>query len=1831
MDGSKVYVSGTAASSPKVKAIVNFSDDSVVTLEKQLNIVESNDTKYFIAPVITGDTYSSNWGTAKSVNFALGRGDVKTATVSYPVYEVVDETAWEEISGDTSLTETVAKSAKGQAHLTQKLIEEGLAKNALAKASNVTYSGAAMPAGSEDKIKMTDNGDGSYTFEALKATGTLTFTAPSVYVNGILDPKMNAGTAEKDLSLTVTNTAVDVNVELMLYDSTVDGTNTVITEHTLNASYYTENGFTEKSDIVDEITTGSKTATTGKKVGEAIVNVSSGRRITLPTAAQFTSTPASGRVLAGWIQYSSRADALANTTPGVSYEPGDSVAITTASYFKALWADEYTINQLSNGNLPTKDAKGNTIYPTALSDISIGSSIPVVLKATKVTGVDSLRNLKGEKTYILNTDPNFTLTAIANDDCVTIENNIISGVRSSGSDKVRFTAKWKPADKEWTYTDPAAPGGGIQVGGQYTLGINAIADDTMEVGQTPKTVTLKVTKTNADSTTSTITDFDPGYTVTWTSDAPTVAKVDAIDDTADDKATVTALTSSATKVKITASVVDANGISDTRSFYITVNPADYNIMFVNAEGTEITSADALIRQTTGGDTILVKAVDKNGNVQSTGTWGTENAGSINAGVLKGDGTFVTAATSTIADNGTGDGLKKITVYTGGNVGKGKLTVSFKPSGKTTIYSKDIEVLTYAAVKLFPVEETANTQITYVTKSGTKVVDKDGKRDAEVIKLNINSPEATLDTTGKTVTKFTNIDLSAYSAEYVNTTASPVTKAFDSWVKNTGAAINNDHNGASIATNYANNKIKTLTVATDFVTVPGLYALKPSMVSDYSITGLPATLILDDSSENSSKVVTLEVSPVSSANTAILQLASDKLNIFAYTGARADGSTAVTGEVVGGTYSNDGVITTKGGTLAGNKETRTITISKITGASPRAGVANLDLKVKGQTRTISTMTVYINGLDTVDGVTRYYENGVAITSQKKAVKIGNTTTIYYFDEDGKQITNPGVYEIDGKKCLLISGGKLADKGVNTYDSQKYFVGDEGVVLTGWLDASGNASTAAAGVYYGDPETGVLATGLTKVGDKYYAFNTADSKVGRATNTDGDHELVNGFYVNAAGEVALATLIKVSGKQYLVDDTGAMVTYDMTKEGVITVGNIKYIIDKKTNEAKRDDVLYNPTVEWTVSFPNKYTKGTAAPELTYVVTAKSANTGDSIKADPVKVSATTTADVSASSTVTEATFEATASLAGYFTDAEGKTPATDVTKTITYRFADGGLVGISDIYYAPSVEWTTKWATKWSKTDAIPTMKYKVTYTSKESGKQVTTEELTASITPATVASDATEVTFVATADLSAYYTDETGATAVDPAKIANSTTSKTYKFKDGGESGSSGQDISAGGGITIEDLEEEYAYTGKQIKPAFKVVDDNRGETLALGTDYTVKYGKNITGTGTITVTGKGNYTGAAQQASFTIVDPKEGVTLSDLAGVVKKVDKPAAMVYTGEPLYPATITVTLADKSTVTLTGDDSGNYTSSGKDLIVVVSNNVNKGSGIVAVTGSDGVTKSATFKINPVDLSGALATGGDFDVTIGEEAEYRVKGTRPDIAISYNGIDLVEGQDFTVKSTGKSVSKAAKVTITGKGNFTKKFEKDFKVTTLSLSDCTFDAATVFEGTKVTGIKATILDPNGDALKVKNNYTLAAEVEEGGKDAKEKLVAGKTVTLTATAAGAEIEADSTASETFTVGSNLAKAKVKIVTKGWGKEYTGSPVELEDEDWKNISVTIKVGGATKTLVAGEDFKVGGYTNNVKKGTMKVTLVGTGTATENGTISGVKVIPVKILPKNMLKK
>ncbi len=1663
----------------KVKAIVTFDDDSELTLDEvAINVVEEPTLNYYVTATLDGVNHlyknATNDTTEMPIGLVINSENAKTATVEYKVYQ-----------SDAAVPPTIATEADLDAALKAGTIEEatgvtlGDAKFAYYNSGNTEQKDKAAT----DFVTMSGSGNKfSFTAKALTTiagdAGYVKLTAPSITIGGVAIPELNK--AGKDLKMTVAQRAASQAVDLITYDTdTVDG-QTVVYESYPKSDFIAGRSV---SEVVDT-TSAAGTAKYHKRTGIEFSTVTRGTSFKLPTAAEMTQV-GSKRTLVGWQQYTDY-DGTPVSSNAVYKAPGAYVTVgPTNNFWKAIWAEKYQIAGVMNGNAVKKEndpedtTKKVDTYQVAVGDTVVGSNVPVMLAVAKPT-------LNTSET---GTTPDIDYTVAANEltyvaptalalktgsptdalDSAKLASKTISGAKVTTGKTITVTASW--ADPEVTsdvYTADSAAFAVVDPA-TYTLTLDTAKVELVE-GELPRTVTVNAF---AKGGASQLPDSVNAYTVEWSVGNSAIATLS--DGVTKWSTVVTPKVQSATASTLKVTVTGPDGLKVAeKEIPLTVGEPSAKIVLTDADGKAL-SDDSVLPVLAGqagstATTFKFKVMNGAGTETTTFTSSGIKAATIDNKLLSGK---TSSIASDIDASGTGDGSYVVPVYTNNLVDDDVITLEVVKDGVT--YSKDLKLSSY-----FTVGFTAKTTdpYEYVTKNGTRVVDKDGKPKNDEIRLTTSDR---VFNKAKTDYTFKNIDIAAYAAEYVDSTGA-TQKTFSCWQDG--------------STNKYTTTIDELKKS-DFTA--GKFALTPVLFQSVELSVSPSTTInLENSTGKTSKKVTLGVKPVS--NGLVLKAQADKTGFFKIDPATDAGVTSWTGGVL--TLTSKYVDAT---TPRNDFFTVSITDETADGSDPKAGTAVLSLysnDVNTQPGDLGTITINVNGLnkDATTGKVTYYENGSLVKNDFRVVD-GET---YYFDKDGYQITGSGITEINGKKVLIISG-KVAQEGtMPTYDGHKYAVGAGGEIQTGWLTATGAAATAATGVYYASPEAdtyGQFATGLTTISGKTYFFD-ASCKLVRATNTAGEYELLSGYYINAAGEVAFAQLIKVSGKQYLVDKNGELVTYAKTTDGKITIDGITYKIDKVTNEAERDDVFYNPQVKW-----------------------------------------------------------------------------------------------------------TTSWPTKWDKKDAIPTMAYQVTFTSANTGKSDTTDSIVATVTPATVASDAKDVTFTATADLSSYFQDKAGTK-----KAENVITQRQYTFKNGGESGQSGQEVDPSGDILIVGLEETYPWTGKQIKPAFKVVDAN-GNYLAQGVDFTVKYGKNKdAGQGTVTITGKGNYAKTGTAATFSIV--KEEVP-SDPAGQVNGFDKIAQQTYTGSPIYPDGIVVKLKDKTKVTMEHKGDGVYGNKeigGKELLVVVTNNVNKGSATVAATGSNGVTKTTTFKINAKSMEGANATGAlgnPFEVTISDSADYKIKNTTPEVSIKFNGDELVEGQDYTAKFDAKK----GKVTVTGKNNFTKKFvQEGITVNPLNLSDCKLVAVTAYEGLKYTAVKATVLDPDGNLVPA-GKYTLTVTPDNDAVGSNGKLIGGKNIKVVAKAKGNDsLITGETSEEDFTVAKNFGKASIKVTGS---VVYTGEAIELDD-DWVNTNVTVKYSGSV--IKCGDDFEIVGYTNNVKKGTMTVYCAG------KGDFSGTKNFKVKITPK-----
>lgn len=226
------------------------------------------------------------------------------------------------------------------------------------------------------------------------------------------------------------------------------------------------------------------------------------------------------------------------------------------------------------------------------------------------------------------------------------------------------------------------------------------------------------------------------------------------------------------------------------------------------------------------------------------------------------------------------------------------------------------------------------------------------------------------------------------------------------------------------------------------------------------------------------------------------------------------------------------------------------------------------------------------------------------------------------------------------------------------------------------------------------------------------------------------------------------------------------------------------------------------------------------------------------------------------------------------------------------------------------------------------------------------------------------------------------------------------------------------GFTVNvDASQTYTYSGQAHKPRVTVSNASDGAQLAINTDYTVAYRDSINaGTATVTVTGKGNYTGT-KEATYTInpLDASQAeITL-----------KATSFVYNGEEQTPAVTSVSFGTTPTVVPT------ITSS--DYDVTYSNNINASETAPTVTvtfkGNFTGTASTTFVITKANLTDVTVTLAGW--AVGAEPNTPVvSGNAGNGTVSYTYSE-VNGEAFTETVPTTIGNYVVKATIAESANY--------------------------------------------------------------------------------------------------------------------------------------------------------------------------------------------------------
>jgi hypothetical protein len=379
---------------------------------------------------------------------------------------------------------------------------------------------------------------------------------------------------------------------------------------------------------------------------------------------------------------------------------------------------------------------------------------------------------------------------------------------------------------------------------------------------------------------------------------------------------------------------------------------------------------------------------------------------------------------------------------------------------------------------------------------------------------------------------------------------------------------------------------------------------------------------------------------------------------------------------------------------------------------------------------------------------------------------------------------------------------------------------------------------------------------------------------------------------------------------------------------------------------------------------------------------------------------------------------------------------------------------------------------------------------------------------------------------------------------------------------------------IQDIPAQ-TYTGDSLKPAVVVWDGSK--ILSLNTDYTVAWLNNVNaGTATVTITGRGNYTGTASKNFLIEYTPAPGQIT---AGWIQDIP---VQTYTGDFLKPA---VVVKDGS-LTLAQDI--HYTCTWL-------NNVNAGTATVTVAGLGNYTGTASknFTISPKPVA------GDWIEALSAQT-YTGQSIQPVVTVRDGSSILTAGIHYSVAWMNNINAGTATVTVTGVGNYSGAAYKYFTISPKPVAGDWIEALPAQTYTGISIEPAVTVRDGNSILTAGIHYSVAwmNNINTG--------TATVTVTGTGNYSGA-------AYKNFTISP-------KPIANSWlenipAQTYTGDSIEP--------AITVRDGNSI--LTAGVHYSVA-WLNNVNAGTATVTITGrdnyTGTAT--GTFKIVRnAVPIEV--------
>ena len=341
----------------------------------------------------------------------------------------------------------------------------------------------------------------------------------------------------------------------------------------------------------------------------------------------------------------------------------------------------------------------------------------------------------------------------------------------------------------------------------------------------------------------------------------------------------------------------------------------------------------------------------------------------------------------------------------------------------------------------------------------------------------------------------------------------------------------------------------------------------------------------------------------------------------------------------------------------------------------------------------------------------------------------------------------------------------------------------------------------------------------------------------------------------------------------------------------------------------------------------------------------------------------------------------------------------------------------------------------------------------------------------------------------------------------------------------------------------YTYDGTEKKPGITVKDGTN--TLTVGTDYSFVYSNNINaGTGKVTITGKGNYTGT-KIVNFTI--NKRTLTV--------KAEAKSKTYGAGDPGLTYTYSNQVSGQTPKfsgalsRAEGENVGTYA-------------INKNT-LVLVDNSPFLANNYTLSYVGANLTITAKNASTFTATL-NPTSYTYDGTekKPSVTVKDGENLLAVGTDYSFVYSDNINAGTGKATITGKGNYTGTKVLNFTINKRAITVKAADETKTYDGAALTNAAVTLTEGT--------------------------LVSGQS--LTATATGSITNVGSTAN---TVSSAVVKSGTTDVSGNYTITKTNGTLTVNKR-----TLTVKAEAKSKTYGAGDPELTYTCSNQVSEQTPK---------------------------------